>query len=59
MKIKEDLPRTCKNCKKFVLKVNEQVIFIGKTGQKSLNVRCKFADVCSDYKRETQMEGES
>ena len=58
MKIKEDLPQTCRNCKKFVLKVREQVIFIDKICQRTLCARCRFADVCEDYKREMQLKGE-
>ena len=52
MKIIENLPSCCKNCKRFVLKVDEQVLFIGKTRTRALCPRCKFRNVCDEYKRE-------
>ena len=50
MKIKEDLPPVCSNCKRFILKVDDQVFFYGKTSERVLSTRCRFSNVCDEYK---------
>ena len=56
MTIEKDLPFAyCENCEKFVVDVDEQVIFTTTFSRTVLNIRCKNAWLCKQLKQ--NMEG--